>query len=64
MMLHNLILLIIPSILQDPDRTRTRTKSRTREKPGLAILGLTFEKSRTYLHKTRTRLIKKTEFKT
>ena len=49
--------------------TRTRTRTRTRTKPGLeknpdSTLGLTLEKSRTCLQKTRTRLIKKTEFKT
>ena len=54
-------------ILRNPDRTRTRTRIRT--KPGLeknpdSTLGLTFEKSRICLQKTRTRLIKKTEFKT
>ena len=42
----------------------TLTRTRTRTKPGLeknpdSTLGLTFEKSRTCLHKTRTRLIKK-----
>ena len=34
------------------------------EKNPDSTLGLTFEKSRTCLHKTRTQLIKKTEFKT
>ena len=58
---------VLAGILRNPDRTRTRTRTRT--KPGLeknpdSTLGLTFGKSRTCLHKTRTRLIKKTEFKT
>ena len=56
---------VLSGILRNPDRTRTRTRT----KPGLeknpdSTLGLTFEKSRTCLQKTRTRLIKKTEFKT
>ena len=39
------------------------------QNPGLeknpdSTLGLTFEKSRTCLHKTRTQLMKKTDFKT
>ena len=49
-------------ILRNPDRTRTRTKPGLEKNP-YSTLGLTFEKSRTCLHKTRTRLIKKPEFK-
>ena len=49
---------VTAGILRNPNRTRTRTRT----KPGLeknpdSTLGLTFEKS-------RTRLIKKIEFKT
>ena len=56
-------------ILRNPDSDSDPYKTRTREKPGLeknpdSTLGLTFEKSRTCLHKTRTGLIKKTDFKT
>ena len=51
---------VTTGILRNPDRTRTRTRT----KPGLeknpdSTLGLTFGKSRTCLHKIRTRLIKK-----
>ena len=49
-------------ILRNLDRTRTRTRTRTKrglEKNPDSTLGLTFEKSRTCFHKTRTRLIKK-----
>ena len=46
-----------------PDFLRTRTKPGLEKNPD-STLGLTFEKSRTCLQKTRTRLIKKTEFKT
>ena len=50
---------IINGILRNPDRTRTQTRTRTKpelEKNPDSTLGLT--------EKTRTRLIKKTEFKT
>ena len=43
--------------------TRTGLGPGLEKNPDLT-LGLTFEKSRTCLQKTRTRLIKKTEFKT
>ena len=60
--LHSAVATNISGILRNPDRTRTRTRTCT--KPGLeknpdSTLGLTFEKSRTCLHKTRIRLIKK-----
>ena len=60
---------IFSGILRTPDSDSDPYKTRTREKPGLeknpdSTLGLTFEKSRTCLHKTRTGLIKKTDFKT
>ena len=46
-------------ILRNPDRTRTRTRTKSGlEKNPDSTLGLTFEKNRTCLHKTRTRLIK------